>query len=191
LILWGGCDLVLGSSLPCARGGGHTGRTYPARPMPQGEEAGNAPGFPRLPRHGSRTSGREHLPLAFVARPRAASHPSAAAPGARPICAPLPRGGPGALAPARDGSHGPARPICRGQCPGGRARRPGMSSPPRAAGANLPPPSPPHRCLKPPALRALSTCSPQNLQLSLPFCLECPLPSCLPGGVCVSVCFAL
>jgi hypothetical protein len=117
LILWGGCDLVLGSSLPCARGGGHTGRTYPARPMPQGEEAGNAPGFPRLPRHGSRTSGREHLPLAFVARPRAASHPSAAAPGARPICAPLPRGGPG----ARPGTVPTAQrgPSAAGSVPGG------------------------------------------------------------------------
>lgn len=60
-------------ALPC----GHEGRM---------QETGLSV-FPRPPPHSSRTSGHKHLPLAFVAQPGPASHPSAAAPGARPICA--------------------------------------------------------------------------------------------------------
>lgn len=59
-------------------------RSPPARSRLGGRAAGRQVGFsqssPPLPR----TSGREHLPLAFVSGPRPASHPSAAARGPRP-----------------------------------------------------------------------------------------------------------
>lgn len=62
---------------------------FPGSPLwPRGKDAGNWPvGFSQAPASLSRTSGHKHLPFAFVAQPGPASHPSAAAPGARPICA--------------------------------------------------------------------------------------------------------
>lgn len=67
---------------------------FPGPPQrPRGKDAGNCPvGFSQAPAPLSRTSGHKHLPFAFVAQPGPASHPSAAAPGTRPICA-LPRPG--------------------------------------------------------------------------------------------------
>lgn len=70
---------------------------FPGSPLrPRGKDAGNWPvGFSQAPASLWRTSGRKHLPFAFVAQPGPVSHPSAAAPGARPICAlPLPSRGP-------------------------------------------------------------------------------------------------
>lgn len=90
---------------------------FPGPPQrPRGKDAGNCPvGFSQAPAPLSRTSGHKHLPFAFVAQPGPASHPSAAAPGARPICA-LPRPGgrsvPTVQRAVRD-------PICPGGCPGG------------------------------------------------------------------------
>lgn len=62
---------------------------FPGSPLrPRGKDAGNWPvGFSQAPASLLRTSGHKHLPFAFVAQPGPASHPSAAAPGARPICA--------------------------------------------------------------------------------------------------------
>lgn len=112
-------DRASSPPFPVAPGGGHRSRTLlAARPRPpQGEGGGRAswvfPGSP-LPR----TSGPEHLPRAFVARPQA---------GLAPICR-RPRPPPHLHAPPpRGGSRRPRpRPRPPGLVPTGRAREAGL-----------------------------------------------------------------
>lgn len=88
---------VVGTQHHISRETGTSIPGFPGSPLrPRGKDAGNWPvGFSQAPASLWRTSGHKHLPFAFVAQPGPASHPSAAAPGARPICAlPLPSRGP-------------------------------------------------------------------------------------------------
>lgn len=154
-------DRASSPPFPVAPGGGHRSRTLlAARPRPpQGEGGGRAswvfPGSP-LPR----TSGPEHLPRAFVARPQAGLAPICRRPRPPPhLHAPPPGAVPGALAPApalqawfpraergkpgcpsarRGGSSSQASPRGGAPCPGMPFRRVRAPNKARGAGPLLP-----------------------------------------------------